>query len=107
MKPKIIHISTNEPIQKWADENHSTIMDTLYETIFDFVESDEEKRVVLKLVSKPKYHSKITGYDVVNVEFTIARDEITETIDKLISHLEEVEEYEKCAELVKLKYGIK
>ena len=82
-------------------------MDTLYETIFDFVESDEEKRVVLKLVSKPKYHSKITGYDVVNVEFTIARDEITETIDKLISHLEEVEEYEKCAELVKLKYGIK
>ena len=107
MKPKIIHISTNEPIQMWVEENHPTIMDTLYETIFDVVESDEEKRVVLKLVSKPKYHSKITGYDVVNVEFTIARDEITETIDKLISHLEEVEEYEKCAELVKLKYGIK
>jgi len=82
-------------------------MDSLYDTIFDFVESGEEKRVVLKLVSKPKYHSKITGYDVINVEFTIAKDEISETIDKLIHHLEEVEEYEKCAELVKLKYGIK
>lgn len=107
MKPKTIHITSNEPIQKWADDNHTTIMDSLYDTIFDFVESGEEKRVVLKLVSKPKYHSKITGYDVINVEFTIAKDEISETIDKLIRHLEEVEEYEKCAELVKLKYGIK
>lgn len=107
MKPKTIHITSNEPIQKWADDNHTTIMDSLYDTIFDFVESGEEKRVVLKLVSKPKYHSKITGYDVINVEFTIAKDEILETIDKLIRHLEEVEEYEKCAELVKLKYGIK
>lgn len=107
MKPKTIHITSNEPIQKWADDNHTTIMDSLYDTIFDFVESGEEKRVVLKLVSKPKYHSKITGYDVINVEFTIAKDEISETIDKLIHHLEEVEEYEKCAELVKLKYGIK
>jgi hypothetical protein len=107
LKPKTIHITSNEPIQKWADDNHTTIMDSLYDTIFDFVESGEEKRVVLKLVSKPKYHSKITGYDVINVEFTIAKDEISETIDKLIHHLEEVEEYEKCAELVKLKYGIK
>jgi hypothetical protein len=107
LKPKIIHISSNEPIQKWADENHATIMDALYDSIFDFVQSDEEKRVVLKLISKPKYHSKITGFDIINVEFTVAKSEIVETIDKLISHLEEVEEYEKCAELVKLKWGIK
>ena len=107
MKPKVIHINTNEPIQKWADDNHAIIMDSLYDSIFDFVQSGEEKRVVLKVVSKPKYHSKITGYDVINVEFTVHKDEVVETIDKLIHHLEEIEEYEKCSELVKLKWGVK
>jgi hypothetical protein len=107
LKPKIIHISTNEPIQKWADDNHSIIMDTLYETIFEFVKSGNQKMIVLKLISKPKYHSKITGYDVMNVDFTLHKSEILETIDKLLNHLEDVEEYEKCAELVKLKNSIK
>lgn len=103
MKPKVIHINTNESIQKWADSNNLLIIETLYDYIFDFVASGKRKIVVLKLIFKPKYHSKITGYEVVNIDFTISKEEIDDTIDKLISNFELLEEYEKCAKLLKLK----
>ena len=105
MNPKEIHIGTETPIAVWADDNKHIIMGALYDNVFDFLESDDLNRSVLRVISQPKTHKnanrlKRTG---LSVDFIITRDDIDETIDKLISHLVEVEEYEKCAELVKLK----
>jgi hypothetical protein len=38
-----------------------------------------------------------------NVDFIISKEDIKETLQKLLEHCIEVEEYEKCAELVKLQ----
>lgn len=104
MKPKKIHIKENIPVDKWAEENKSEIMDALYQNVFEFVESDEEDRVVLQLVAGDLVRGRLRKENVqLNIDFIIARDDISETIDKLIEHLVEVEEYEKCAELQKLK----
>lgn len=107
MKPKIIHIKENTPIDKWAEENKSQIMDALYENVFEFVESEEEDRVVLQLISGNVVRGRLRRENVgLNIDFIIAKEDISETIDKLMEHLVEVEEYEKCAELLKLKNKI-
>jgi hypothetical protein len=36
-------------------------------------------------------------------DFMLVRDDIDTTIDALIRNFEEIEDYEKCSELVKLK----
>lgn len=107
MKPKKIHIKENTPIDKWAEENKSQIMDALYENVFEFVESEEEDRVVLQLISGNVVRGRMRRENVgLNIDFIIAKEDISETIDKLMEHLVEVEEYEKCAELLKLKNKI-
>lgn len=105
MKPKEIYIGTETPIAEWANENRNIIMDALYDNVFDFVYGDELNRCVLKVIAQPKTHTNAAKLKRVglSVDFIINRDDINETIDKLISHLEEFEEYEKCAELLKLK----
>jgi hypothetical protein len=105
MEPKEIYIGTETPIGVWASENKETIMKALYDNVFDFVDSDDLNRCVLRVISQPKTHTaakqlKRTG---ISIDFIITRDDINDTIDRLIGHLVEVEEYEKCAELIKLK----
>lgn len=105
MKPKEIYIGTEIAISKWADDNRNIIMNALYDNVFDFVDGDELTRCVLRVISKPKTHAKAKQINRVglSVDFVITRDDINETIDKLIAHLVELEEYEKCAELLKLR----
>jgi hypothetical protein len=105
MKPKEIYIGTEIVISKWADDNKNIIMNALYDNVFDFVDGDELTRCVLRVISKPKTHVKAKEINRVglSVDFVITRDDINETIDKLINHLVELEEYEKCVELVKLR----
>ena len=105
MEPKEIYIGAEIPIGVWASENKDIIMGALYNNVFDFVDSDDLNRCVLRVISQPKTHTaakhlKRTG---ISIDFIITRDDINDTIDKLIGHLVEVEEYEKCAELIKLK----
>lgn len=107
MKPKRIHIKENTPIDEWAEENKSQIMDALYENVFEFVESEEEDRVVLQLISGNVVRGRLRRENVgLNIDFIIAKEDISQTIDKLMEHLVEAEEYEKCAELLKLKNKI-
>ena len=105
MKPQEIYIGTETPIGEWANHNRDIIMNALYDNVFDFVYGDELTRCVLKVIAQPKTHTSANKLKRVglSVDFIINRDDIDETIDKLISHLVEFEEYEKCAELVKLK----
>lgn len=105
MKPKEIYIGTETSVGVWANDNRNIIMNALYDNVFDFVYGDELTRCVLKVISQPPTHKSVTKLKRVglSVDFIISRDDIDETIDKLIAHLVELEEYEKCAELVKLK----
>lgn len=105
MKPKEIYIGTDIALSDWADSNKSVIMNALYDNVFDFVDSGDLNRCVLKVIAQPKTHIKANALKRtgVCVDFLITRDDINDTIDKLISHLVEMEEYEKCAELVKLR----
>ena len=109
MKPKQIKIDFNTPIEKWADENKGVIMDSIYENVFEFMESDEDDRVILQvqpiLKQERTVRRAILPQSPFNVDFIISKDDIDLTLRKLLEHMVEVEEYEKCAEIVKLQKG--
>jgi ubiquinone/menaquinone biosynthesis C-methylase UbiE len=105
MKPKEIHMEGRVPINEWATDNKSTIMDAIYDNVFDFVRSNEEDRIVLRIIAGPTQTKKPRSINdlPMNVDFVISKEDIKETLEKLLEHCIEVEEYEKCAEIVKLQ----
>jgi hypothetical protein len=105
MKPKEIHMEGRVPINEWASDNKSTIMNAIYDNVFDFVRSNEEDRIVLRIIAGPKKVRRPQSINdlPMNVDFIISKEDIKETLDKLLEHCIEVEEYEKCAEIVKLQ----
>jgi hypothetical protein len=105
MKPKEIHMEGRVPINEWANDNKSTIMNAIYDNVFDFVRSNEEDRIVLRIIAGPTQNKKPRSINdlPMNVDFVISREDIKETLEKLLEHCIEVEEYEKCAEIVKLQ----
>ena len=105
MKPKEIHMEGRVPINEWANDNKSTIMNAIYDNVFDFVRSKEEDRIVLRIITGPKKVRRPQSINDIpmNVDFIISKQDIHETLQKLLEHCIEVEEYEKCAEIVKLQ----
>ena len=105
MKPKEIHMESRVPIQQWAEENKGTIMDAIYENVSEFMASSEEDRIVLRIIAGPKKIRRPQSIEDIpmNVDFIISKEDIKETLEKLLEHCIEVEEYEKCAEIVKLQ----
>ena len=105
MKPKEIHMEQRVPIQQWAEENKGTIMDAIYENVSDFMASKEDDRIVLRIIAGPKRIKRPQSIEDIpmNVDFIISKDDIQQTLQKLLEHCIEVEEYEKCAEIVKLQ----
>jgi len=105
MKPREIHMESKVPINEWANDNKSTIMDAIYENVFDFVKSTEEDRIVLRIIAGPKKVRRPQSINDIpmNVDFIISKEDIKETLQKLLEHCIEVEEYEKCDEIVKLQ----
>ena len=105
MKPKEIHMESRVPIQQWAEENKGTIMDAIYENVSEFMTSKEEDRIVLRIIAGPKKIRRPQSIEDIpmNVDFIISKEDIKETLQKLLEHCIEVEEYEKCAEIVKLQ----
>ena len=100
---KKINLPADVSITDWIDENRSFVMDTLYDNVFDFILSGEEKRVVLEVVIKQNIQIEYSNYDGLSMDFIITKEHMNETIDKLITHYETIELYEKCSELIKLK----
>jgi len=112
MKPKQIKIDFNTPIEKWADENKGVIMDSIYDNVFEFMDSEEDDRVILQVQPVKEQERKIKGSirtfkveSPINVDFIISKDDIQLTLKKLLEYYIEVEEYERCAEIVKLQNG--
>ena len=105
MKPREIHMDSRVPINEWANDNKSTIMDAIYDNVFDFIKSKEEDRIVLRIIAGPKKMRRPQSIEDIplNVDFIISREDIQETLQKLLEHCIEVEQYEKCAEIVKLQ----
>ena len=105
MKPREIHMEQKVPIQQWAEENKGTIMDAIYENVSEFMTSKEEDRIVLRIITGPKKIRRPQSINDIsmNVDFIISKQDIHETLEKLLEHCIEVEEYEKCAEIVKLQ----
>lgn len=105
--PTTIQIDFNVPIEKWADDNKSVIMDSIYENVFEFMESDETDRVILQVQPTMKQEKTlrkvVLGDAPIKVDFIISKDDIDLTLKKLLEHMIELEEYEKCAEIVKLQ----
>ena len=93
------------PINEWANDNKSTIMDAIYENVFEFLESKEEDRIVLRIIAGPQKVRRPQSINDIpmNVDFIISKQDIHETLQKLLEHCIEVEEYERCAEIVKLQ----
>jgi len=105
MKPREIHMEQKVPIQQWAEENKGTIMDAIYENVSEFMTSKEEDIIVLRIITGPKTVRRPQSINDIpmNVDFIISKQDIHETLQKLLEHCIEVEEYEKCAEIVKLQ----
>ena len=105
MKPKKIQLDLGTPIEELADENRGLIMDSIYSNVFDFIESKEDDRVILQVC--PKVNNKIktlrSSEQPVNVDFIISKDDMDLTLKKLMEYYIEVEEYEKCSEILKLQ----
>lgn len=103
MKPKKIVIPSGTNLSDWVDENRDIVYNILYDNIFDFLDSDESRRIILEVVIKQKLEIDYKNFDGVSMDFVITKKDMDETIDRLLKHFEENEEYEKCAEVVKLK----
>ena len=82
-------------------------MDSIYSNVFDFIESQEDDRVVLQVSPKPqKLKRPVFPPEVpMNVDFIISKDDIDLTLRKMMEYYIEVEEYERCAEILKLQNG--
>jgi hypothetical protein len=105
MKPKKIQIDLGTPIEQWADANRGVIMDSIYSNVFDFIDSKEDDRVILQITPKIPQRTRIQipAEQLTNVDFIISKDDIDLTLHKMLEYYVEVEEYEKCAEIVKLQ----
>jgi uncharacterized protein YihD (DUF1040 family) len=90
-------------MEDWVDENKDLILNSLYDELSDFMDSKDDLKLILKLVIKSKGHSRLSEFNALAFEFMLVREELAETIDGMLRHFESMEEYEKCAELVKLK----
>ena len=106
MTPKRIYIDFGTPIETWADENKGIIMDSIYSNVFDFIDSEEDDRVILQVSPKLSQRVKrplVSKEPPINVDFIISKDDIQLTLQKMLEYYIEVEEYEKCAEIHKLQ----
>jgi hypothetical protein len=104
LKTKKIYIDIETSIESWLETNHNEIINTLYDNIFDFVEGSDLRRTVLKVVAKPKIgDNNRYVFNGLVYDFMFIRDNINDTIEALIKNFEELEDYEKCSKLVKLR----
>lgn len=103
MPIKKIYLDTSVSPMEWVDENRSIIVEALYENIFDFLESEDETRTVLKVENKPTFDLlNMESYSVI-FDFMLIRSDIDITIGSMLEFYESIEEYEKCAKLIQAK----
>jgi hypothetical protein len=105
MKVKKIQIDMSVPIHEWAEENKGLIMDSIYDNVFEFMQSEEDDRIILQVTPMMKKVKRVMELKEppVNVDFIISKDDIDVTLEKMLEYYIQVEEYEKCAKIHKLQ----
>lgn len=88
---------------EWSLANDYKINMAIYDNIFEFVKSDKLSYSVIRIYS---FDDKdVSGTDIVT-DFTITKDELSGTIEKLLKSFEGYEEYDKCAKILKLQKSL-
>ena len=102
MKTKKL-ILNNDSIVNWVESNRDIINQLLYDNLFDFVKSDKMSFSIMRIYSFDDTDSD--GTDIVT-NLLITKDDIFDTIEKLLKAYEGDEYYERCAELLKPKNNL-
>lgn len=106
MSVKKIYLNNDISLIDWINQNKSIIVETLYDNVFDFCESNAEAKLVLKVEHKPKMNMiNMESYGMV-FDFMLIREDILITLNSLLEYYEETEEYEKCLKLINLKKSL-
>jgi sensor histidine kinase YesM len=105
MESKKLYIQSGVSISDWVTDNHNQIINSIYDNIFEFMDNEVGVFTVLTVTTK---HASFGTYgshqfDGVAFEFLLIKEDIINTIDALITNFEEIEDYEKCEKLTKLK----
>jgi hypothetical protein len=103
---KKIYIDINTPVEQWANQNRGVIMNSIYDNLEGFMVGKREHKTVIKLIAKPQSHTKLRENTAMIVDFSISKSDIDVTLEKVLEYMIEVEEYEKCAELVKIQKSL-
>lgn len=102
MKTEKLHLN-NASILEWVESNRETLNQLLYNNVFDFAKSDKLSFSMLRIYS---FSDKDAfGTDIV-VNLLITKYDLAETVDKLLRAYELDENYERCAELLKLRNSL-
>ncbi len=102
MKTKKLYLN-NDSILKWVESNRHTINELLYDNVFDFAKSDKMSFSIMRIYSFDDKDSN--GTDIVT-NLMITKEELVDTVEKLLKAYEGDEYYERCAELLKLKNSL-
>lgn len=103
MSVKKIYLDTTVSLLDWVDDNRPVIIETLYDNIFDFLDSGDASKTVLKVANRPTFNTTTMESYGVTFDFMLIRSDITVTIDSMLEYYESIEDYEKCAKLMKTK----
>jgi hypothetical protein len=103
MKHKTIYLDSGSSMEDWIEENKEVVLNSLYDELPAFLKTKEDIKLILKLIIKSNGHSRLSQFNALAFEFMLVREELEETIAGMLKHFEVIEEYEKCAELVKMK----
>jgi hypothetical protein len=96
-------ILNNDSIVNWVESNRDILNQLLYDNLFDFVKSDKMSFSIMRIYSFDDKDSN--GMDIVT-NLLITKDEVSDTIEKLLKAYEGEEYYERCSELLKLKNSL-
>ena len=102
MKTEKLYLS-NASILEWVDSNRDKLNELLYNNVFDFAKSDKMSFSIMRIYSFSDKDSN--GMDIVT-NLLITKEDLYDTVAKLLKAYESDEYYERCAELLKLKNSL-
>jgi hypothetical protein len=107
MALKKIFLENGVSIIDWLDINEAVLINSLYDNIFEFMDSELENDIVLRVENSPNSNKANSDPYQMIFEFSLVKEDIPDIIHTLMEYFETIEDYEKCSELVKLKHKLK
>lgn len=87
----------------WIELNQTMIMNEIYDNIFEFYENGGDEMVIMEIIQKSGGKKRRGKYIAPgHIDVLLIKDDIPQTLQILLNFMENIEEYEKCAEIYKL-----